>query len=99
MFTKMTDEEVFQSFNVNSQNSTEDDADDIFDEVPEIFKVEPEDFDGDETAYTKAIIRHVRKTHSIDDRLENARKESISKNYTTHTEWPSCLREKFQVNG
>jgi hypothetical protein len=34
----------------------------------------------------------VRRTHSIDDRLENARKESISKNYVTRNIWPTALR-------
>jgi len=37
------------------------------------------------------VIKHVRRTHLIDDRLENARKESISKNYTTITAYPSSL--------
>ena len=48
------------------------------------------DFKND-FAYTKAIIRHVRRAHSIDDRLENARKESISNNFLTQTKHPFAL--------
>jgi len=45
--------------------------------------------------YTQAVIKHVRRIHQIDDRMENARKESISKNYVTNTVWPSSLSHSF----
>ena len=45
----------------------------------------------DDVEYTNAIIKKVRRTHSIDDRLENARRETISMNYTTQNIWPTSL--------
>jgi len=45
----------------------------------------------DNIAYTRAIVKQVRQTHSIDDRLENARKESISKENTTRNVFPTSL--------
>ena len=56
------------------------------------------DFKSD-FAYTKAIIRHVRRAHSIDDRLENARKESISNNFLTQTKHPFALRQEMPTSG
>ena len=75
----------------NSNDPDKDEADlDELDDIPEIFKVDPNDFEND-IKYTRAIIKHVRRTHSIDDRMENARKESISKQYTTRNVWPTAL--------
>lgn len=71
---------------------------DLFDEQPQIFKLKPSDF-SDELAYTRAVIKQVRRTHSIDDRLENARKESISKNYTTRNIWPTALQANLVKPG
>ena len=63
----------------------------MIDEKPIIFNLEPSDFKSD-LEYTRAIIRQVRRTHSIDDRMENARRDSISKVYTTLNIWPTALR-------
>ena len=63
----------------------------MIDEKPIIFNLEPSDFKS-ELEYTRAIIRQVRRTHSIDDRMENARRDSISKVYTTLNIWPTALR-------
>jgi hypothetical protein len=60
------------------------------DEKPAIFKIEPEQFSS-EIEYTRAAIRHVRRAHQIDDRLENARRESISRNFTTTNVFPSSF--------
>ena len=70
----------------------------MFDEQPEMFKVQPSDFKSD-IEYANAIIRKVRRTHSIDDRLENARRESISTNHTTRNIWPTSLSCPLVKNG
>jgi hypothetical protein len=60
--------------------------------------MKPEDF-KDELAYTKAVIKSVRRTHSIDDCMENARKESLSKNFFTRNIWPTALSAKVVEEG
>lgn len=63
------------------------------------FRLNPSEFSSD-TAYTKAVIKHVRRTHMIDDRLDDARRESISKMYTTKNVWPSSLSHPLvKANG
>ena len=69
----------FQSIGRADVDTDQDEGDlDGLDDIPEIFKVDPSDYKN-EIEYTRAVIKHVRRTHSIDDRMENARKESISK--------------------
>lgn len=69
----------------------EDEDEDILEEdINPIFKMKPSDFSSD-IEYSRAIIREVRRMHSIDDRLENARKESLSKNHLTRNIWPTPL--------
>ena len=63
-----------------------------------MFKVQPSDF-GSDIEYANAIIKKVRRTHSIDDRLENARRESISTNHTTRNIWPTSLSCPLVKNG
>ena len=60
------------------------------DDKPAIFKIDKSDY-KDDAAYTRDIIRHVRKAHQVDDRLENARRETISRNFTTSNVWPKAL--------
>ena len=96
------DEVLMNQFQIIGQNDgksakidpidpEKDEADlDELDDIPEMFKVEPKDFKND-IEYTRTIIKHVRRTHSIDDRMENARKESISKQYTIRNVWPTAL--------
>lgn len=55
-----------------------------------MFSLKPEDFPS-EIEYTRAVIRHVRRMHSIDDRMENARRETISTNFTTRNVFPTAL--------
>ena len=38
-----------------------------------------------------ACRKHVRKTHLIDDRMDDARREGISKMYSTKNVWPASL--------
>ena len=93
-------EELMKEFNIlysNGAESIEDDHD-LFDEQPEMFKVQPSDFKND-VEYANAIIKKVRRTHSIDDRLENARRESISTNHTTRNIWPTSLSCPLLKNG
>lgn len=63
---------------------------DLENQVGAYGRLKRSDFPND-FAYTKAIIRHVRRAHSIDDRLENARRESISNNFLTRTKQPQAL--------
>lgn len=69
----------------------EDDEDQDIDDTPPIFKFDPSAYPS-EIEYTRAIIKHVRKAHWIDDRLENARRESISRNFTTTNVFPKCMQ-------
>ena len=85
-------EELMKQFSVLYSKGAQiiEDDHDLVDEQPEIFKVDPREFQND-LEYTNAIIKKVRRTHSIDDRMENARRETISMNYTTKNIWPSSL--------
>ena len=86
----LTKEYGLKDGTLREEDEVDEEAQDLFDEKPGIFRIEPGDFE-DELAYARAVIKQVRRTHSIDDRLENARKESISKNYTTRNIWPTVL--------